>query len=163
MLTEAVAEALNVQINSELAGYYSYLGMSAYFETTPYSGFASWHRSQAEEEREHAMKLYQYVNDRGGVVELRDLAAPNSNFSGPIQVFEASLEQEKSVTLQIHNLYELAREEKDHATVHFLSWFLGEQVEEEKTAQDMVDRLKLVGDHPSGLLRLDAEAGRRQE
>jgi len=158
----SVQSAINAQIKNELQAHYNYLGMSAHFETTPYRGFAAWMRVQSTEEYGHAMKLYDYLTDRNGLVELAAIEAPQMRYGPrPIEVFEASLANEREVTVQINNLYDLAQQEKDFATLQFLTWFLQEQVEEEDSVLLMVERLGLAGDNSAGLLRLDDEAGRR--
>jgi ferritin len=158
-----VQDALNDQIRNELHSFYRYLSAAAYFETaTPYGGFASWMRLQATEEQEHAMKLFDYLIDRGGQVQLQTLPAPESEFGSPLQAFQQSLSWEEEVTAQINNLYRVAHDANDFATMNFLGWFLDEQVEEEKTTGDLVDRLELAGDDTVALLRLDAEAGARK-
>lgn len=159
--SDRVEEALNEQINHEFSSYYSYLAMHAYLETTPYSGFSSWMLAQAEEEKVHAMKIFNYLNDRGGKVILRAIPEPTTDYSSPLEIFKTSLAQEAEVSKQINELYQIAREEKDFTTQEFLGWFLTEQVEEEKSAQDWVDRLELAGDAVQALLLLDAEAGKR--
>ncbi len=161
MISKRVEVALNHQINNELASYYSYLGMSAFLESTPYKGFAAWMRLQAEEEQIHAMKIFDYLNDRGGKVLLQAVQQPQTNFSSPLEIFSDSLKQEIEVTGQINDLFILAQEEKDFATLEFLGWFLTEQVEEEKSAQDMVDLLELAKDSVGVLLRIDSQAGQR--
>lgn len=158
----SVLKAINVQIKNELQAHYNYLGMSAHFERTPYLGFAAWMRFQSSEEYTHAMKLYDYLRERNATIELNAIDAPKTVYgSGPIEIFESALVQEQGVTQQINDLYELALKEKDYATLQFLTWFLQEQVEEENTVSDIIDRLKLAGDNPAGLLRLDDEAARR--
>lgn len=158
----SVLKAINAQIKNELQAHYNYLGMSAHFEQTPYLGFAKWMRFQSSEEYGHAMKLYDYLRERNATIELNTIDAPKTAYgTGPIEMFESALAQEQGVTQQINDLYELALKEKDYATLQFLTWFLQEQVEEENTVSDIIDRLKLVGDNPAGLLRLDDEAGRR--
>lgn len=157
-----VQNAINAQIKNELQAHYNYLGMSAHFDNTAYVGFAKWMRLQAAEEYTHGMKLFDFLRERNAQIELKTIDSPKAEYgSRPIEVFEVSLKQEQGVTQQIHNLYELAMNEKDYTTLQFLTWFLQEQVEEENTVQDMVDRLRLAGDNPAALLRLDAEAGRR--
>lgn len=161
-LNPKLRKLLNDQINNELASSYIYLAMAAWFEQTPYSGFASWMFNQSREENMHALKFYQYVVDRDAVVELQPIAKPKSEFKSPIDVFEHSLKQEQKVTQQINDLYDVAESVKDHASKNLLLWFLNEQMEEEKTVRDMLDRLKLAGNDPASLLVLDREAGQRQ-
>lgn len=153
---------LNAQINVEMTASYNYLAMSAWFEDTPYGGFAQWMLAQSQEETTHAMKFYHFLLDRGAKVELAPLAAPTGDFSSPLEVFETSLKHERHVTASIHKLYDMAETHRDHESKNLLNWFLDEQVEEEKAAQDMIDRLKLVGDNPVGLLQLDQEAAQRK-
>jgi ferritin len=158
----SVQKALNEQIKSEMQAHYNYLGMSAHFQNTAYLGFAEWMRVQSTEEYGHAMKIFDYLHNRDVTIELAAIDAPKTSFSSrPIEVFEASLVQEQSVTRQINGLYDLALREKDFATLEFLMWFLQEQVEEERTVTDLVDRLRLAGDNAAALLRLDSEAQRR--
>ena len=160
-IKKSIEKALNDQIRMELSSAYTYLSMAAYFERRAFNGFAQWMRLQREEEHGHAMRFYDYLHDRDGRVELQAIDKPEHDFSSPLDVFERSLAQEREVTASIHSLYDLAVKEKDHATVSMLKWFVDEQVEEEKSVQDMVDRLKLAGDHPGALLILDKEAGQR--
>ena len=161
-LSPKLAKLFNEQINNEMASSYVYLGMSAWFEQTPYSGFASWMFNQSREETMHALKFYQYLIDRDAKVELQTIAKPKSNFKTPIDVFEHSLKQEQQVTQQINDLFEVAEQVKDHASKNLLLWFLNEQMEEEKSVRDMLDRLTLAGNDPASLLVLDREAGERQ-
>jgi ferritin len=157
----SVQNAINAQIKNELQAHYNYLGMSAHFEKTAYLGFAKWMRTQAGDEYTHAMKLFDYLRERNATIELATIDAPQTTYGpAPIEVFKISLAQEQSVTQQINGIYELALRDKDYATLQFLTWFLQEQVEEENTVQDIVDRLTLAGDNAAALLRLDSEAQR---
>jgi ferritin len=161
-LNPKLAKLLNEQINNEMASSYIYLGMAAWFEQTPYSGFAQWMFAQSREETMHALKFYQYLVDRDAKVELHPIAKPKADFKSPLDVFEHSLKQEQKVTSQINDLFELAEQVKDHASKNLLLWFLNEQMEEEKTVRDMLDRLKLAGNDPASLLVLDREASERK-
>ena len=161
-LTPELHALLNQQINEEMSASYSYLAMSAWFEDTPYGGFAQWMLAQSQEETQHAMKFYHFLIDRGAKIELSKLEAPRSDYASPLEVFETSLAQEREVTACIHTLYEAAEKYRDHESKNLLNWFLDEQVEEEKNVQDMIDRLRLVGDNPLGLLQLDQEASQRK-
>lgn len=154
----AIEDLINQQIQMEFESRYAYLAMSAWFETTPFQGFASWMRRQASEENFHAMKFFDYLNDRFGTVKLLPIGEPAADFGSPLAAFRASLAHEQKVTASIHALYEAAMAEKDFATLEFLNWFLSEQVEEEKTVQDVIDELELAGDDPDALLRLDKKA-----
>jgi len=156
-----VESLLNQQINNEMFSSYAYLAMSAWFETTAFSGFTSWMRRQSEEETLHAMKFYNHLIDRDGKVVLEAIEKPQTDFESPLAVFRASLAQEQRVTSQIHAIYNAAEGARDHETKNFLNWFLDEQIEEEKSIKDVIDRLELVGDDPTGLLRLDDEAMQR--
>lgn len=158
----SVQSALNAQIKNEFQAHYRYLGMCAHFESTPYQGFAHWMRLQATEEYGHAMKLFDYLVDRNATIDLSTIEAPPMSYGpNPAAVFQTALAGEQDVTRQINNLYDLALRDKDFATLQFLTWFLQEQVEEEKVVTQMVERLELAGDNAAGLLRLDAEAARR--
>lgn len=161
-LNPKLTKLLNEQINNELSSSYIYLAMAAWFEQTPYSGFAQWMFTQSREENMHALKFYQYVVDRDARVELQPIAKPKADFKSPIDVFEHSLKQEQKVTQQINDLFEVAEQVKDHASKNLLLWFLNEQMEEEKTVRDMLDRLKLAGKDAASLLVLDREAASRK-
>ena len=161
-ISSTVAEAINVQIGTELFSSHSYLSMAAYFEAESYDGFASWMHLQSEEERMHAMKFYTYLLDRGGNVKLPGIEAPQSSFSSPLEVFEASLSQERTVTQGIHGIYKLAHDEADYATVSFLKWFIDEQVEEEKNVSDMIEKLKRANGNSETMHLLDRYAAERK-
>ncbi|MDL1978870.1 MAG: ferritin, partial [Deltaproteobacteria bacterium] len=135
--------------------------MSAYFESINLSGFASWMRAQAQEEMVHAMKFYDYVNERGGRVILGPIEAPPSEWESAVAVFDATYKHEQKVTGLINDLVDLAIEEKDHATNNLLQWFVSEQVEEEASASGVLNKAKLTGDAPGGLFMLDQELGAR--
>jgi ferritin len=161
MISSTIQNAINDQIKHEFFSSYLYLSMSAYFETLSLPGFARWMRMQSQEEHEHAMKFFDFLNDRGGSVELQALDQPAGEFQSPLDVFEQSLAHERKVTALINRLYELALKENDYATQTLLQWFITEQVEEEKNAGQIVEQLKMTGGEPSALLLLDRElAGR---
>jgi ferritin len=161
MLKKKMLKAMNDQINAEMYSAYLYLSMDAYFQSVSLSGFAAWMRAQAQEEMMHAMKFYEFVNERGGKVTLEAIAKPESTWDSPLAVFEAVLTHEQHVTSLINNLVDLAISEKDHASNIFLQWFVTEQVEEEASASEVVEKLKRIKDNPSGLFMMDAELGRR--
>jgi ferritin len=161
MLNKKMQEAINSQINAEIYSSYLYLSMSAYFESINLSGFASWMRAQAQEEMVHAMKFYDYVNERGGRVILGAIEAPPSEWESAVAVFDATYQHEQKVTGLINDLVDLAIEEKDHATNNLLQWFVSEQVEEEASASGVLNKAKLTGDAPGGLFMLDQELGAR--
>jgi ferritin len=161
MLSKSVEKALNDQIAHEFHAAYLYLSMMAYFESESLGGFGHWMRMQAQEEVEHAMRLLDFVLDRGGKVELKALDKPTSDFDSPLAVMEAALSHEQKVTGMINRLYELATDEQDYPTQVLLQWFITEQVEEEKSAGGIVDQLKIAGDSPSALLVLDGKLAER--
>jgi len=158
-LAPKLEKALNRQLGVEFEAERSYLSMAAYFERESWDGFAAWMSKQSAEEREHAMKFYHYIIDRGGKVEVPAASAPKADFQGPLDVYEASLKQEQEVSKKILDLYKMAHDEGDYATVSFLKWFVDEQVEEEKTVSEMVDKLKRAGNNPDSLLMIDRYAG----
>ena len=162
MLSNKLEDALNGQSNAEFYSAYLYLAMSAYFQSVNLSGFAHWMRLQAQEELEHAMKFYDYVHERGGRVVLHPVEDPPSKWESPLAAFEQAYRHEQKVTGLINDLYELAEKERDHATKIFLQWFITEQVEEEASASEVVEKLKLLGeDTASGLYILDRELAQR--
>jgi ferritin len=158
---KAIQGAMNDQIHKELESAYLYLGMSAYFNGINQPGAASWMRVQAREEVGHGMKFTDFVEDRGGTVVLKALAAPPKTFASSLAAFEAAAEHEAVVSASIHALYELAAKEKDYAAQALLQWFITEQVEEEKASRQIVDTLRLIGSNTSGLFMFDRELGRR--
>jgi ferritin len=160
-VNEPVQEAINEQIRAELHSAYVYLAMSAQFAEENFDGFAHWMRLQAQEELQHAMKLYDYLLERGGHVDLRNVEAPGSDFGSPLQIFETALEHERMISGMIHALFRLARKEGDYATEHMLQWFVDEQVEEEDSASRAVEQLRMAGDSPPALMMLDQRFGAR--
>lgn len=160
-MEKPVLDALNDQVRMELSSGYIYLSMSAQFESESFEGFARWMRLQAQEELAHAMRLFDYVNRRGGRVTLEGIDAPPSEFGRPLKAFKTALDHERKVTASIHALFELAGEHGDLATQRELDWFVTEQVEEEENAQRAVDLLARAGDNDAALLILDREFGRR--
>jgi len=161
MIKEKIQNALNKQLNAEMYSAYLYLSMSAYFESINLKGFANWMRIQTREEMVHAMKFYDYVNERGGRVTLAAIDAPPTQWDSPLAVFEHTYMHEQKVTGLINDLVNLAISETDHATNNFLQWFVAEQVEEESSADEIVQKLKLVGGDSGGLFMLDQELGQR--
>lgn len=161
MVTERMNQALNDQVKWEMFSSYLYLSMSAYFADKGMAGFAQWMRAQAQEEMFHAMKFYDFINERGGRVVLQAIDAPQSEWDGVIAVFEETLAHEQLVTARINDLMNLAIEEKDHATNIFLQWFVSEQVEEEDTVSDVLGQLRMINGEGHGMLMLDRELGQR--
>ena len=163
MLNQNVQDKINEQINNEFFSSYSYLAMAAYCEHIQFYGCANWLRMQSQEEYSHAMRLYDFVSARGGRVELLPIAKPQIEFDGLIDVFESVLKQEQTVTEQINSLCELAFREKAFSALVELEWFVKEQVEEEKSARDVLHKFRLIKDDPSSLLDLDRELGERND
>lgn len=161
MINESMQKAINEQINKELYSAYLYLSMSAFFETRNLPGFAHWMKLQAGEELQHGMKFFEYLNERGGKVELTAIAAVPTEWKGNLEVFKQVQEHETLVTASIHSLYELALKEKDYPSQVMLQWFINEQVEEEKNAADIVQHLEMIDARGSGVLMLDHELGKR--
>ncbi len=161
MLKQTVQDAMNEQIKNELYSAYLYLSMAAYCESINLPGFAHWMRMQDEEERIHGMKFYDFIHERGGRVILHAIDQPTAEFESPLDVFEKTLEHEQHVTSLINNLYALAVEEKDYASQIFLQWFISEQVEEEDSASQIIETLKMIENSRQGLLMLDRELGGR--
>jgi ferritin len=161
VISKKMEEALNGQVNSELYSAYLYLSMEAYFESVNLPGFANWMRVQTQEELMHAMKIYDFVNGRGGRVLLKSIEQPPMQWESPLAVFEAVYKHEQGVTGLINNLVNLAVGEKDHATNSFLQWFVNEQVEEESSADDVRQKLKMMEQAPGGMFMLDRELAQR--
>lgn len=161
MLPKKLEIALNEQINAEFWSAYLYLSMSTHFESKGLSGFSHWFRKQFIEEQEHATKIIDYVLARGGEVSLAGIDKVDTSWESPLKAFEHTLAHERTVTERIHNLVKLSREEKDIATESFLKFFVDEQVEEEATAESIVDSLKFVGDEKMGIYFINKELGER--
>jgi ferritin len=160
-MNERVEKALNEQINEELSSAYIYLAMAAHFEAMNLEGFANWMRHQADEEVDHAMRLFTHINRRGGRVVLKAIGEPPVDFGSHLETFEKALAHEQHITGTINALYEIALEEKDYPAQQELQWFIDEQVEEEENAGRVVELLKMAGDNKGALLILDRELGQR--
>ncbi len=161
MINKRIEEALNAQINAEFWSGYLYLSMSAFFEAEGKSGFANWFKVQFKEEQAHAEIFMNFLQSRGGRVCLTAIDPVPTTWESPLEVFKATLAHEQKVTSMINSLYAIAAEEKDYATCNTLTWFIDEQVEEEKTAQEYIDTLALIGNNGFGLYQLDKELGAR--
>lgn len=160
-LEKTVLKAMNEQINKELFSSYLYLSMSAYCESENFPGCAKWLSMQSDEEREHAMKIYRFIHERGGKVELDAIERPKTDFKNLTALFTMVLEHEQKVSASITALYETAMKANDYPTQIMLQWFITEQVEEEKNANEIVDLLKKVGDSPVSLMMFDRQLGAR--
>lgn len=162
MIKKKLEEAINKQINEELYSAYLYLSMATHFDDVNLPGIAGWMKAQAREEIEHAMRFYHYLTERGGRAVLQAIKAPQSEWASPLTAFQDALKHEEYITSCIHNLVDLAASEKDHATVNMLQWFVAEQVEEEATAAEIVEKLKMIGDQGHALYMMDKELGARK-
>jgi len=162
MIGKAVQDAMNEQINKELYSSYLYLSMAAYFENKNLPGFANWMRAQADEEREHAMKFYDFILETGGRVQLKAIEAPKTDWGSNLEVAEEVAAHEAKVTASIYSLYELALKEKDYPAQVMLQWFITEQVEEEKNAVEIVASLKMIEARETAVLQLDHRLSKRR-
>ena len=161
MLSKTTQEALNDQIGKEFYSAYVYLSMSAFFQGENLPGCAHWMRLQYQEEITHALKLFDYLHDRGGTVALQAVKQPPVKFKSALDVFQQALAHEKEVTASINRLYALTQKENDYATQVALQWFVTEQVEEEKNAAEIVEQLRMVGDNRVALLMIDRQLASR--
>jgi ferritin len=161
MLKKNIEQAINRQINAEFWSAYLYLSMSTYFHSLNLNGFASWMRVQTQEELTHAMRFYDHVIERGGRVKLTSIEAVPTEWKSPLHAFEDTYAHEQKVTGLINDIMKQAVEEKDYATMNMLQWFIDEQVEEEASADAIVQKLKLVGKEGSGLFMIDQELSQR--
>ncbi len=161
MLSQTITKALNRQVNAELYSSYLYLAMAANLETQNLRGFAKWMSAQSNEERGHAMKFYNYLTNQNEAVELEEIAKPQKSWSGVGPIFDELHKHELAITKMIHSLMETAISEKDHATQSMLKWFVDEQVEEEATTNEILQKINSINNDPVGLLLLDKELGER--
>lgn len=161
MLSKKIEDALNEQINTELFSSYQYLSMAAYFRSVHLEGFAHWVRVQSSEEYEHAMKIFEYIDERDGRVVLQELRKPPSTWDSTLAAVECAFQHEQELTQTISELVNLANSEKDYATNAFLQWFVSEQVEEEAVTRQVLNQLQLVGDAAPPLFFLDQKLGLR--
>lgn len=161
MLNKKVADLINDQINKEFYSAYLYLDMSNFFERRGLNGFANWYKIQAQEERDHAMLFYQYLQNNDCIVTLEAIAKPDKVYNTDMDVLKAGLEHEEYVTASINNIYGEAYSIKDFRTMQFLDWFIQEQGEEETNAREMITKMELFGGDAKGLYMLNQElAGR---
>ncbi len=161
MICERMEKAFLDQINKELFSEYLYLSMKAYFASLNLNGFVNWMDVQVQEERAHAMGMFDYVLERGGKIELEAISKPQTSWNGPLDVFRAVLEHEQFITSSINGLMDVAEETKDRAALIFLNWYLKEQVEEESNVGNVLAQLELIGDDKNGLFALDKELATR--
>lgn len=161
MLSKKVEDALNAQVNAELWSAYLYLSMAHNFEADGKPGIANWFKIQFQEEQAHAEIFMNYINQRGGRVLLKAIDAVETEWATPLDAFKATLEHEQKVTALINNLYATAESEHDYATREMLNWFVKEQVEEEDSAQELIDKFTLIGNDGMGIYSLDRELATR--
>lgn len=162
MISKKMLDALNNHLNEEFYSSYLYLSMATYFEDKNLNGFSNWFKLQAQEEWAHGMKFYDFINQTGGKVTLKAIKAPKTTWKSIMDVFKETLAHEKHITSLINKLVGQAMQAKDYATNNFLQWFVSEQVEEEATAEEILNKLKLIGDNKGGLFMLDRELGFRK-
>jgi ferritin len=162
MLSKTLLDEMNNQIKFELYSAYLYLAMAAHFDEANWYGFASWMRKQASEEQEHAMKFFEYIHDRGGVVALQAIDQPPTKFGTPTEIFAEVLKHEQFVTSRINLLYGIAVKDNDYASQSMLDWFINEQVEEEKNASQILDWLKMAGDAVNALFQINGMLASRK-
>lgn len=162
-IKQEMQDAINQQVTEELESAYVYLSMSSHFEAENLPGFAKWMRVQSQEEVGHAMRLFDYVSERGGRVRLQALPQPPVDFGAPLSVFEAALAHEQKISALIEKLYETAKQHGDNATQVMLQWFITEQVEEENNVGLVVEQVRMAGDNRAALLFLDRQLGARSE
>ncbi len=161
MINEKLEKAFNVQINKEFYSEYLYLSMQAYFERLNLKGFVNWMSVQVQEERAHAMGMFDYLNQRGGNIVLEAIEKPETEWKSPLDVFENVLKHEEYVTASINELADVAEEVKDRAAMSFLDWYIKEQVEEEDNVGNVLATLRLIGDDKKALLMLDKDLATR--
>ena len=161
MMNERVHELLNQQVNKEFYSAYLYLAFSNYFEERGLDGFANWYMIQAQEERDHAMLFYQFLQNESKKVTLEAIDKPDKELKSDMDVLLAGLEHEKYVTSLIHDIYAEAYAAKDFRTMQFLDWFVKEQGEEETNANDMITKMELFGSDPKSLYMLNQELAAR--
>jgi ferritin len=162
-MNKKILKALNEQLNRELFSAYLYLSMAAYFERENLEGFAKWMKIQAQEELEHAMKFFDFINERGGKVVLEKLDKPKTDWKSPLEAFEDAYEHEKFISKNIHDIYKLAEKLNDYPTKVFLHWFIDEQVEEEDQTLKIVEILRKIGKSAGALYHLDHRLSKRKE
>ena len=160
-MKEAIRTALNRQINHELASAYFYLSASDYCESLNLSGFSRWLRRQSKEEVGHALRIFDFIHDRGSRAELQALDQPGQDFTSALDAFSQALQHEQAVTASINEIYALALQEQDYPTQLMLQWFITEQVEEEKSVTQIVEALRTIGDNVGALFMLQSELGTR--
>lgn len=161
MLSENLLNGLNDQVNFEFYSSYIYLAMAAYAESIDLSGFANFFRVQAQEELFHAMKLYDYIFQKNGIVQLDQIEKPENSYNSIVDVFQKGYSHEQLVTSRIYHLADIASDEREHSTMSLLRWFIDEQVEEENTFNTLLKKVKRIENNPAALYMLDEELATR--
>lgn len=161
MLTNSINSLINEQITKEFFSAYLYLDIANYFEDNGLTGFASWYKVQAQEELDHGMKFYEYLHDNNEKIVLEKISAPNQTFATLKDALDVSLKHEEYVTSSINKIYEEAMIQKDYRTIEFLNWFIKEQAEEEKSAQELITKMELTAHNNRGIYLLDRELSQR--
>lgn len=162
MISKKLQKELVEQLNKEYYSAYIYLGMSVYASKQGFNGAANWFFSQYEEENEHGMKFFRYLQDQNADITLPNIKSVDVKFDSILDAFEKSLAHEQFMTKSLNSLSDLALKEKDHVTYNLLQWYVLEQVEEEATVSEIIDKIKLIGDNGFGLYSLDKELGERK-
>lgn len=161
MLSDQLFEKLNDQMNFEFFSEHAYLALAAYCASESWDGFSTFFVKQADEEKEHGMKIFQFLCDLGKRPTISGFPSPEKEIDSVLKAFETAYEHEKVVTSRFYEISDLALNEREHATMQFLKWFIDEQVEEESTFDGLVQRLRRIGNDGNALLILDAELGKR--
>ncbi|GAB6099597.1 ferritin [Halanaerocella petrolearia] len=161
MISENLLDALNKQMNFEFLSAHYYLAMAAYFKDQDLDGFAHFFWVQAEEERFHAEKFFSFINEKGGRAKVDAISEPQNDFSSIAEVFEEALEHEQEVTKRIYKLMDLAQDEREYSTISFLDWFVDEQVEEEATIEEILNKVQRLGEDSQGIFMLDDKLSQR--
>ena len=161
MINEKLEKEFNVQINKELYSEYLYLAMKTYFMEQNLMGFVNWFDCQVQEEHAHAIGMFNYLNERGGKIELLPIDKPEFSGKTPLEIFEEVLKHEQYVTSRINTVYDVAEEVRDRAAMKFLDWYIDEQVEEEASVDGVLSTLRLIGDDKNALLLLDKDLATR--
>jgi ferritin len=163
MIKKKINDAINQQVNREIFSAYLYLSMAAYFESSNLKGVAKWMKVQTQEEMKHAGKFMDYLYEKGGRAILDAIDKPEKEWDSPLAAFEAAYKHELKITAHINDLVKMASQDSDYATLNMLQWFVSEQVEEEAQTDEVVQKLKMIGDSKSALFMYDAVLGKRGE
>ncbi len=161
MIEKRMQDVINEQIKLELESAYLYYAMAAHLHEIGFDGMASWMKIQTQEEMTHAAKFFDFIHEREGQVDLKELSKPQKNWETPLDIFKAAYKHEQFITGKINQLYQIAQEENDYPAMVLLQWFINEQVEEESTASKIVQDLERLGESGHGLFMLDRELGTR--